>query len=140
MIKLPFVLAIALSFAATGCKKTGGDCAAAINHSMDLASTDMKKRPGMDDKLVATLKDLGVQHCKDDKWSDEAIACMTDAKADADAQACYAKLSKEQQDKMNSAMTETMMKAAGAAPAAGGAAPAAGGAAPAAGGAAPAAG
>src|SRR5580698_816808 len=103
MTKLPFVLAIALSLA-PGCKKKGADCAAAVNHSLELAGDDMKKMAGTDEKMMGTLKDLGIQHCKDDKWPDEVMACMTDAKTEADAQACYGKLTKEQQDKMNSAM------------------------------------
>jgi hypothetical protein len=132
MTKLPFVLAIALSFAATGCKKKG-DCTAAINHSMDLAKADMQKMPGMDDKIVDKLKSIGVQHCTDDKWPAEVLTCMNDAKTETDAQACYSKLSKDQQDKMNGAMMEEMMKSAGGGKMGGGAgsaaaAPASGGA------------
>jgi hypothetical protein len=115
MTKLPFVLAIGLSFAAVGCKKKGGDCTAAINHSMDLGKDDMKKMSGADDKMVDKLKELGIQHCTDDKWPDDVIACMTDAKTEADSQGCYGKLTKAQQDKMQTAMMETMVKAAGAA-------------------------
>ena len=115
-ISLVFVTVLAF-----GCKKGGGDCAKAIDHSMELSKDMMSKMPGMDDKAMAKMHDLGIQHCKDDKWPDEAIKCMTDAKAMSDAQACYSKLSADQQQKMMQAMAEAMPKpaAAPAAPAAG---------------------
>lgn len=104
MKNLAFVLVAALPFAALGCKKggAGGDCAAAINHSMEL-SKDMMVKMGTDDATMAKMKDVGIQHCKDDKWSDDAIKCMVDAKAMADAQACYGKLTQEQRDAMKNA-------------------------------------
>lgn len=116
MNKLSLVFVAALSLAAFGCKKKGGDCASAINHSMELSKADMSKMPGMDDKMLGKLKDLGVQHCKDDKWSDDAIKCMNDAKAEADAKACYSKLSNDQQEKMNKAMMDAMTASAPPAP------------------------
>ncbi|HET9989875.1 MAG TPA: hypothetical protein VFQ65_15190 [Kofleriaceae bacterium] len=106
MKNLSIMFAMALSLAAFGCKK-GGDCAAAIDHSMDLSKADMAKMPGAD-KMMGKMRDLGVQHCKDDKWSDEAVKCMNDAKTQADAQACYGKLSAEQREKMNKAAMEMM--------------------------------
>src|SRR4051794_26909460 len=104
MNKLSFVLVAALSLAAFGCKKKGGaDCDGAINHSMELSKADMSKMPGVDDKMIQKMKDVGIQHCKDDKWPADATKCMVDAKAMADAQACYGKLSADQRDKMNKA-------------------------------------
>ena len=93
---------IALSLAAFGCKKKGADCTAAINHSMDLSKADMEKMPG-GEQMMGKMRDLGVQHCKDDKWSDEAVKCMIAAKDMTEAQACYGKLTKEQQETMNNA-------------------------------------
>jgi len=112
MKKILFVL-LAL---AAGCKKKGGDCTAAIDHSMELSKADMSKMPGMDDKMMAKLKDVAVSHCKDDKWPAEALKCMTDAKTESDAQACYGKLSQDQQQKMNQAMMDAMKSAMPAAP------------------------
>ena len=103
MNKISFVLAAALALAAGGCKKKGDDCARAIDHSMELAKADMQKMPGMDDKTMARMHDLGVERCRADQWPAEAIRCMQDAKTEADAQACYGKLSAEQQQKMNQA-------------------------------------
>jgi len=87
MRKMSFAFIAALVLAAVGCSKTGGaDCAQAINHGMELSKADMAKMPGMDDKMLEKLKDLGLQHCKDDKWSDEVLKCMSEAKSQADGQ------------------------------------------------------
>ena len=106
MKNLSLVLVAALSFAAIGCKKKaapgGGDCATAVHHSMDLSKAEMAKM-GTDDKMMAKMVDIGIQRCKDDKWSNEALKCMTDAMTMNDAQACYSKLTPEQQKKMNEA-------------------------------------
>ncbi len=120
MTKISFVFVAALSVAAFGCKKKGADCAKAINNSMELSKADMSKMPGMDDKMMEKMKDLGMQHCKDDKWSDDVLKCMSDAKTETDAQACYGKLPHDQQEKMNQDMMNMMKSGAGAA---GGAAP-----------------
>jgi hypothetical protein len=108
MKKLSFVLVAVLSIAAFGCKKKGGgDCASAVHHSMDLSKADMQKM-GTDDKMMQKMVDVGIQHCKDDKWSADAIKCMNDAQTMNDSQACYTKLSAEQQSKMNKAAMELM--------------------------------
>jgi hypothetical protein len=107
MHKLSLLFVAVLSFAA--CKKGGGgaDCAKALDHSMELASADMKSR-GNDDAMLQKMKDLGLQHCKDDKWADDVLKCMVDAKTEAEGKACYGKLTPEQQDKMNKAAMEMM--------------------------------
>jgi hypothetical protein len=115
MKKLSIAFVAALSLASFGCKKkSGASCEEAIAHSMGLAKADMEKMPGVDDKMLGKLSDLGVQHCKDDKWSAEAIKCMTDAKTQAEAQGCYGKMAPEQQEKMQKGMMEVMSQAAGA--------------------------
>jgi len=98
-------LVFVLSIAALGCKKKGGDCDKAIAKGMELSKADMQKM-GVDDKMMAKMQDLGIKHCKDDKWSDEALACMTNAKTEAEAQGCYDKLTPDQRDKMNKAAME----------------------------------
>ncbi len=104
MKTLSFVFVVALGVAAIGCsKKAGSDCTRAIDHSMELSKADMMKMPGMDDKMLAQMRDVGIQHCKADKWPAEVLTCMSDAKTKADAQACYGKLTQEQQDNMNQA-------------------------------------
>jgi hypothetical protein len=113
MNKLGLVVVVLVSFTAAGCDKGkggGADCAKAIDHSMELSKAEMAKM-GNDDKMMQKMKDLGLQHCKDDKWSADVIKCMVEAKAMADAQACYGKLTREQQDKMNKAAMELAMPA-----------------------------
>jgi hypothetical protein len=116
MKKITFVFVCALALSAFGCKKkaaSGGDCAAAINKSMDLAKADMQKMPGMTDSLMQKMRDVSVTRCKDDKWSADAIKCMTDAATEADSQKCYGKLTPDQQKAMNQAAMDAMMAASG---------------------------
>jgi hypothetical protein len=108
-----------LAVAAVGCKASGGECDKAITNSLAVSKADLTKMPGVDDKALAKMHDLGVQHCTADKWSDDAVKCMVDAKSEGEAQGCYGKMSAEQRDAMNKAMMETMT-AAPPAPAAAG--------------------
>lgn len=113
MKNLSLVFVAGLSFAAAGCKKSGGaDCAKAVNHSMELSKAEMQKM-GTDAAMMQKMVDLGIQRCKDDKWSADATKCMIDAKTMTDAQGCYGKLTKEQQDKMNKAAMELAMPSHG---------------------------
>jgi hypothetical protein len=108
MTKLSFILVGVLAVAGAGCKKKAGggaDCDTAINHSMEMSKADMAKM-GVDDAMMGKMKDLGIKHCKDDKWSDDAVKCMVDAKTMSDSQACYGKLTQDQRDKMNKAAME----------------------------------
>jgi hypothetical protein len=118
MNRITLVFVTAALFAASGCKKKGADCDAAINHGMELSKGTMSKM-GADDKALAKLKDIGIHRCKEDKWSDEALKCMTEAKTEGEGQACYSKLSPEQQDKMNKAAADEMKAPAGDGSAAG---------------------
>lgn len=120
MKTLSFVFVGALAVAALGCKKksdtsasAGGDCAKAVTHSMELSKAEMEKM-GTDAAMMQKMVDLGIKRCNEDKWPADATKCMTDAKTMADAQACYGKLSKEQQDKMNKAAMELAMPAGSA--------------------------
>jgi hypothetical protein len=119
MTKTSIVFAAALSLAAFGCKKKGGDCTAAIANSMEVAKASMA---GVDKTMVAKMHDLAIKSCQDDKWSDEVISCMTDAKSEPAAKGCYSKLTADQQAKMNKAAMDLASPPA----AAGSAAPATG--------------
>jgi hypothetical protein len=125
MKKTSIVFVAALSLAAFGCKKNGGDCTKAIGNSMEVSKASMA---GVDKTLLAKMRDLAVKNCQDDKWSGEAITCMTDAKSEAEAQGCYSKLTADQQAKMNKAAMELASPAAGSGSGTAGSAPAAGGA------------
>ena len=116
MQKISIAFLAALSCAAVGCKKdaggSGGDCAKAIDRSLELSKADLQKM-GTDDAMFAKMRDLGVKRCTEDKWPAAATTCMLDAKNMADSQACYGKLSAEQSDKMNKAAMELMTPPAG---------------------------
>ena len=87
------------------------DCKTAIDHGMELSAPMMSKMPN----YAATkdkLRDLGIQHCTDDKWPADAVKCMVDAKSMEAGQGCYGKLSKEQGDSMNKAAAAVMVFAA----------------------------
>jgi hypothetical protein len=101
-------LVLVLALAAFGCNKGGGDCEKAIANSMDVSKADLSKTPGVDATLMGKMKDLGIQHCKDDKWSGEVTKCMIDAKTETDAQSCYGKMTADQSQKMNKAAMELM--------------------------------
>jgi hypothetical protein len=111
MQKLTIMFAGVLALSAFGCGK-GSACDKAIAHSMELSKGDMAKMPGVDEKMMTKLRDIGVDHCKNDKWPDEAISCMNDAKAEADATACYGKLSADQREKMQKAAMAAMQSMA----------------------------
>jgi uncharacterized lipoprotein NlpE involved in copper resistance len=111
MTKTSIVFAAALSLAAFGCKKKGGDCTKAIANGMEISSKG--SMAGMDKTMMAKLRDLGIKNCQDDKWSDEAISCMTSAKSETEAQGCYSKLTADQQTKMNKSAMELASPAAG---------------------------
>jgi hypothetical protein len=119
-MKLSPLFVAALSIAAAGCKKKAAapDCAAAIAHSMDLSKDTMAKQ-GLDSAAMQKLVDIGITRCKEDKWSAEAVSCMNKALTINDAQACYGKLTKEQQDAMGKATIDAAMAAAKAGSAAG---------------------
>jgi hypothetical protein len=119
MKRISIVFVAALAVAAVGCKKKGADCDKAISNSLAVSKASM---PGVDDAMLAKMKDLGVQHCKEDKWSDDVVKCMIDAKSQADAQACYGKMPADQRDKMNKAAMELMTPPGGAGAAAAGSA------------------
>src|SRR2546430_10261185 len=115
MKKISIVFVAALSLAALGCKKKGGggDCAAAMDHAMEVGKGDMAKQPGMDDKKMAEMKAMMVNHCTTDKWGDDVLKCYMDAKDSAGLQPCMTKLKKEQSDALMADMMKMMSAGAG---------------------------
>ena len=104
----------ALSLLTFGCKKkkaadATNDCTAAVSRSMALSKTEMEKM-GTTAADMEKMTGLGVRRCTEDKWSADTIKCMVDAKTMADSQACYGKLTPEQQDKMNQAAADELGK------------------------------
>lgn len=95
---------------AVGCKKSGPDCAKAIDRGLELSKSGAEMK-GLDDQTLAKMRELGIQHCQDDKWPDDAVQCIIDAKELPAAQACYGKLSAEQRGKMQAAAKDMKPKA-----------------------------
>ena len=96
----------ALSLAAGACSKKGGaDCSKAVANGMEVGKANL---PASDEKAMAKLRDIGVKRCQEDKWSDDVLKCMVEAKTEADGQGCYGKLTPDQQTKMNTAAMEGM--------------------------------
>jgi hypothetical protein len=121
MKKLSIVVVLALAAVACGKKDApaaapvaaGPDCGKAIANSLEVSRATMTKL-GVDAKTLDKMRDLGVQHCKDDKWPADAIQCMADAKTEANAQGCYGKMAPEMVEKMNKAAMEMMTASAAA--------------------------
>jgi len=102
----PVSFALALSLATIGCKAKGGaDCDRAIRHSMELSKDAMAKM-GVDSALMQKMTDVGIRRCKEDQWTAAVTTCMSNAMTMTDAQACYGKMTQEQQDTMNAAAME----------------------------------
>ena len=110
---ISIVFVAAVSLAASGCSKKAADCGKAVDKGAELQKAHMA---GMDEALKGKMKDVALSHCKDDKWPDDVLQCMTEAKADTDFKACQSKLTPEQKDSMQKSMKDLM---AGMAPAGG---------------------
>jgi hypothetical protein len=131
MTKISIAVVAAFSLAAFGCKKKSADCDSAINNMMEVSKADLSKVPGMDDKMMDKMKGIAMQHCKDDKWPEDALKCMKEAKSNADAKKCQGMLPKELDKKMMDDVANSMGMGGGGGPppegSGGGAAPPAGG-------------
>jgi predicted methyltransferase len=110
MKHISLVLVAALALAAVGCKKKGGDCASAVEHSVELWKADMPKPP--EAATLGQTKELALRYCEDDKWSDEFLQCVSDAKTIADWRKCSDTLSKDQREGVTKlAMMVALLKA-----------------------------
>jgi hypothetical protein len=69
-----------------------GDCTSAVHNTMTLSAEEMKvMAPQLEGKLPQ-MADLMLKRCNDDKWSADAIGCMTSARSSQAMQRCGAKL------------------------------------------------
>lgn len=113
-----------LGFMLAACKgKDGGasadDCAAAVNHLLDLQMAVISKDLEAESKAqvstaMATARSNLAASCKEMKWSKDAIGCLKALKDAAGAAACDAMLTKEQRDAADKA-TDIDPPAAGSA-------------------------
>lgn len=103
MRKILLVAVLALS----GCGKQGSevkaDCAASVANAVNLSSEEFTKN-GITATTQAKIREASVVRCKEDKWSNEVIKCLADAKKADDVSKCQAMMSKEQSDNMAKAI------------------------------------
>ena len=101
------VAALALS----GCGKKGseakGDCAASVSNAVSLSAEEFKKN-GVTDDTVAKIRESSITRCKEDKWTNEILKCLADAKKADDVSKCQQMMSKEQSDNMAKAIAGAM--------------------------------
>jgi hypothetical protein len=121
------VLCLLLVTAAFACSKKegdsssgGGECGDAVNKGIDAVNESRKgqlanaekeadspeKKERLEkgaeraSKMTETLRPILIKHCTDDKWSAQAITCMSKVTRREDIQACVQGLPKDQQDRV----------------------------------------
>ena len=82
-------------------QKPGPDCAAALEHAMQVSKGEMA---AMDAATVARIKQASLARCIEDRWSAEALACLGGARTGSDLGACEGKQTAEQRDKLAKAI------------------------------------
>jgi hypothetical protein len=105
-----FLLVVAV-LALSGCGKKAdeakGDCTTSVTNAVNLSSEEFKKN-GVTDETQAKIRESSIVRCKEDKWTNEVLKCLADAKqADAVAK-CQNMMSKEQSDNMAKAIAGAM--------------------------------
>lgn len=107
MRKILLVAVLALS----GCGKKGSeakaDCTASVTNAVSLSSDELKKSGATPD-TVTKIRESSITRCKEDKWSNEILKCLADAKKADDVSKCQAMMSKEQSDNMAKAIAGAM--------------------------------
>ena len=105
------ILLVVGVLALSGCGKKGdepkGDCTTAVTNAVALSSEEFKKN-GVTDETQTKIRESSITRCKEDKWTNEVLKCLADAKqADAVAK-CQNMMSKEQSDNMAKAIAGAM--------------------------------
>ncbi len=97
--------------ALSGCGKKGsepkGDCATSVTNAVNLSAEEFKKS-GVTDATVTKIRESSVARCKEDKWTNESLKCLADAKKADDVAKCQQMMSKEQSDNMAKAIAGAM--------------------------------
>lgn len=107
MRKILLVAVLVLSGCGKKASTPKGDCGVAVDNAMNLSKEDFKKS-NVADATVPKIRDASVARCKEDKWSDKVLQCLTDAKASDDIKKCQQMMTKEQNDNMAKAITAAM--------------------------------
>ena len=74
---------------------------------MNLSAEEFKKN-GVTDETVGKIRESSVARCKEDKWTNEVLKCLADAKKADDVAKCQQMMSKEQSDNMAKAIAGAM--------------------------------
>jgi hypothetical protein len=105
------LLLVVAALALSGCGKKGseakGDCATSVANAVSLSAEEFKKQ-GVTDATVAKIRDSSITRCKEDKWTNEILKCLADAKKADDVAKCQQMMSKEQSDNMAKAIAGAM--------------------------------
>ncbi len=83
------------------------DCAAAIDNAMNLSKDDYKKS-NIADAAIPKIREVSLQRCTEDKWSDQVLACFVAAKSATDLTSCHKMMTKEQFENLGKAVTALM--------------------------------
>jgi hypothetical protein len=115
------------SAAGSAVAAAGGDCDGLSGTIDRLLKSQMQQMGGnmpadlkaqaekMMNQVAGPMKDTLIKACKDDKWSAEAIACMSKAASAPELDTCEHTLTADQRTHLETAMTEVSKKAMGAA-------------------------
>jgi len=95
---------VATWLAACKGKKSGPDCAAALEHAMQVSRAELA---AMDAPTVARIQQASLARCIEDRWSAEALACLGEARTGSDLGACEGKQTADQRDKLAKAIAAT---------------------------------
>lgn len=97
--------------ALSGCGNKGseakGDCTKAVTNAVNLGTEDFKKS-GVTDPTQAKIRTESIARCNADKWSNEVLTCMVEAKKSDEVSKCQQMLSKEQNDNLAKVITNAM--------------------------------
>ncbi len=96
-----FVSALALVGCSKKSEESGGDpCAAAINPAIDKMVGARKDAPPEMTEIANKLRTLMTQHCRDNKWPDDVIACFKTASDQPSIKKCRQMLPQELAQKL----------------------------------------
>ena len=93
--------------ALAGCGKKGseakGDCGVSVENAVKV-STEVLKSSGFSDATIVKIREASLVRCKEDKWSNDVLKCLTAAKKSDDIKNCNNMMTKEQRDNMDKAL------------------------------------
>jgi hypothetical protein len=107
MRKILLVAVVALSGCGKKASEPKGNCATSVANAMTLSAEEFKKT-GVTEPTQVKIREASVLRCNEDKWSNEVLKCLADAKKADDVSKCQQMMSKEQSDNMSKAITAAM--------------------------------